>query len=149
MNRVLGLLSILLMLSSIVSAQSWTSKSESKLNLSGIQDFLPNKSVVAKVSDIDIKNILWSAPYEYQSRAIDSPARLRMMMADGTSLIFGIVRYDMQEPLLAARFNNIRTFKGICLSDKKIRARLDYTVHGMRAVINAPNQHIYIEHYKR
>ena len=149
MNRVYGLLFILLMLSSIVSAQSWTSKSESKLNLSGIQDFLPIKSVVAKVSDIDIKNILWSAPYEYQSRAIDSPARLRMMMADGTSLIFGIVRYDMQEPLLAAKFNNIRTFKGICLSDKKIRARLDYTVHGMRAVINAPNQHIYIEHYKR
>lgn len=137
------------MLSSMVSAQSWTSKSEARLNLSGIQDFHPTKYVVANVSDVDIKNILWSAPYENQSRAIDSPARLRLMMADGSTLSFGIVRYDMQEPLLAAKFDNIRTFTGICLSDKKIRARLDYTVHGLRAVINAPNQHVYIEQYKR
>ena len=120
MNRVLGLLSMILMLSSMVSAQSWTSKSEARLNLSGIQDFHPTKYLVANVSDVDIKNILWSAPYENQSRAIDSPTRLRLMMADGSTLSFGIVRYDMQEPLLATKFDNIRTFKGICLSDKKI-----------------------------
>ena len=149
MKKILGLLSILLVLSNISLAQSWTTQSESTLNLTGIQDFHPNKSVVANVSDVDIKNILWSAPYEHQSRAIDSPARLKLMMADGTTMSFGIVRYDMQEPALSAKFDNIRTFKGISLSDKRIRVRLDYTVHGLRAVINSPGQHVYIEHYKR
>ncbi len=137
------------MLSSIVSAQSWTSEEEDKLELTGIQDFYPTKYKVAKVSDVDIKSILWSAPYEDESIAIDSPARLRLMMADGTTMTFGMVRYDMQEPLLAAKFDDIRTFKGRSLSDQRIRVRLDYTVHGLRAVINAPGQHVYIEHYKR
>lgn len=149
MNRILSLLTFILMLSSMVSAQSWTSQSEEKLSFSGIQDFHPIKSIVAKVSDAEIKEILWSAPYEDQSTAIDSRAILKLMMADGRMLSFGIVRYDMQEPLLAAKFDNIRTFKGVCLSDRKIRVRLDYTVHGLRAVVNSPGSHIYIEHFKR
>ena len=149
MKKILGLSVMLCIALNITIAQSWTQVEEQNLSLSGIQDFKPTKSIIAQVSDADIKEILWSAPYEYESRAGDSPARLKLMMADGSTKSFGIVRYDMQEPLLAAKFDNIRTFKGVCLSDTKIRVRLDYTVHGLRAWINSPGNHSYIEHYKR
>jgi len=107
------------------------------------------KPVVAQVSDEEIKGILWSAPDESESRSVDSPARLNLMTADGTTRSFGIVRYDMQQPGLSAKFDNIRTFKGVCLSDPRMRVRLDYTVHGLRAWISKAGQHSYIEHYKR
>ena len=149
MHKIIYPLLLICFLSSLVQAQTWSVINERNLTINGIQDFQPQRSVVAQVSDEEIKGILWSAPDESESRSVDSPARLNLMTADGTTRSFGIVRYDMQQPGLSAKFDNIRTFKGVCLSDPRMRVRLDYTVHGLRAWISKAGQHSYIEHYKR
>ena len=149
MNRILGLFTLICVTLNVISAQSWTAVNSKSIPIEGIQDFEPTKYVIAYVSDEEIKDILWSAPYESESRAMDSPARLRLMLPDGSTQSFGMVRYNMQQPALAAKFDDIRTFKGVSLSDTKIRVRLDYTVHGLRAWISSPGNHAYIEHYKR
>lgn len=138
-----------LVVTSIVCAQEWNIIQENNIERSGIRDFNPTNYIVASVNDDEVKSILWSAPHESGTIAKESPARLKMLMMDGSTESFGIVRYDMMEEGLQAHFPNMGTFKGVSLTNNRNRVRITYTVHGLRATISTPAGKSYVEHYQR
>lgn len=130
--------------------QSWTQVDDSSIPQRGKRNINPQKYVTAFVDDGAIKDILWSAPQELQfDPKSDEHTLIDIMMADGSIEEFSIVQYQMMEPGLARRYDDIRTFHGLSTSDPSRRIRINYTVHGLRATITDENGQTYIDHFQR
>jgi subtilisin-like proprotein convertase family protein len=131
-------------------SQSWIQVESSSIPLFGQRNINPQKFVTAYVDDSEIKDILWSAPQELQfNPKSDQPTLLNIMLADGSTDEFSIVQYQMMEPELAKKFDHIRTFHGLSTTNPVRRIRINYTVHGLRALISDENGQTYIDHFQR
>lgn len=131
-------------------SQSWTQVDHTSIAQRGQRNINPQRFITATVDDSTIKDILWTAPQELQfDSKSDQPTLLNVMMADGNMDEFSIVQYQMMEPELASKFDDIRTFHGLSTSDPTRRIRINYTVHGLRAVITDENGQTYIDHFQR
>ena len=130
--------------------QSWRTVDQRTIPLLGKRNINPEVYKTAEVNDSEIRDILWTAPDELTfDPNRDQPTLLNVMMADGTMDEFSIVRYQMMEPDLAKRYDDIRTFHGLSTSNDNRRIRINYTVHGLRAVITDENGQTYIDHFQR
>ena len=55
----------------------------------------------------------------------------------------------MLEPELAAKYPNIRNFRGIGVDDPTASLRFDWTARGFRAVLRKDGQQIFVDPYTR
>ncbi|MDF1697308.1 MAG: zinc-dependent metalloprotease family protein [Saprospiraceae bacterium] len=145
---------IMLVLISMVTlplfGQNWTPKDAKSIPLLGERNINPQKFTAAQVNDDAVKEILWSAPNEIDfNPKTDQATVLRVMLADGSLDDFSIVRYQMMEPNLAMKYDQIRTFHGRSTTNPVRRIRINYTVHGLRAVITDESGQTYIDHFQR
>jgi len=148
--RSLGIFIFVSVFSLPLFSQSWIQVDDKSIPLLGKRNINPDKFITANVNDTEIKDILWSAPDELKFNPnTDKPTLINVMMADGTMDEFSIVRYQMMEPGLASRYDNIRTFHGLSTSNSVRRIRINYTVHGLRATITDENGQTYIDHLQR
>jgi subtilisin-like proprotein convertase family protein/predicted Zn-dependent protease len=131
-------------------SQNWDQIDISSISQLGVRNINPDRSVTAYVDDLEIKEILWTAPQELNFNPnTDKHTFINIMDADGNIIEFSIVQYQMMEPGLAKRYDHIRTFHGICSSNPSKRIRINYTVHGLRAVITDGKGQTYIDHLQR
>jgi len=131
-------------------SQSWTQVDQSSIPQRGKRNINPERFITAIVDDAAIKDILWTAPQELQfDPKSDQPTLINVMMADGSTDEFSIVQYQMMEPGLASRYDDIRTFHGLSTSNPVRRVRINYTVHGFRATITDESGQTYIDHFQR
>ena len=140
---------LLIFFSTNTNAQRWTKMGKSPVAEKGIKDIVPDDYLLVKVDDEAIKDILWSAPQEKNVSPSKSTTLLSVMDYNGQLTDFSIVEYDMMEIALKLKFPNIKTFIGVAKGNKKKTIRIDYTVHGLRAVINDDGHKTYIDHYQR
>lgn len=146
----LGLLFVILLSSVSLYSQNWSQVDLSSVEQRGARNISPQQQISAFVNDTEIKEILWKAPQELDfDSSSTKPTLLNVMLADGTIDEFSIVQYQMMEPGLAAKYSEIRTFHGISTSDPVRKIRINYTVHGFRAVITDESGQTYIDHLQR
>jgi len=84
-----------------------------------------------------IERVLGEAPVEFTAAAAN-PATLTIPNPDGTFESFAIVESSILEPELAAKFPNIKTYRGQGIDNPASTIRLDYTTQGFHAQVLAP-----------
>ncbi len=140
---------ILLLCANALFAQTWTAIDPANIPATGKRDIQPQKGMTYQLDQAGMKNMLWSAPYEYAQSATSSNTIILVGLADGTADQFRMVQYDMMEAPLAAQYTGIKTFRGISVSNPYRTIRADWTVNGFRAVISDLEGKTYIDHYQR
>ncbi len=148
--RTIFVLTLVVFIINILTAQSWEMISESEVAIKNILDIIPEKFKVYKIDDKELKRKLWQAPKEGSSSLNSSDCIINVGMADGSIEQFKIMQYEMMEPELAQQYPEIRTFYGLSVQDNLMSIRIDYTLQGFRAVVTSPELgQIYIDHFQR
>ena len=147
-HRILFVLSLLLSIQAGM-AQTWTAVEPDNLNRTGSRDIIPQKFKTFNVDPLAIREVLWQSPHETTTRIRESEALLRVGLADGSIDVFRIVEFDMMEDVLKQKYPEIRTFRGVSISDHNRSIRIDWTYNGFRAVIRDGNGMTYIDPFQR
>ena len=117
-------------------AQSWSPVDPQNILPMGKRDIIPQECVIYQMDYQLMKTKLWSAPYEYAQSLMSSNTIITVGLADGSADMFRIVQYDMMEAPLAAQYTDIKTFRGVSISNPYRVIRADWTKNGFRAVIS-------------
>lgn len=130
-------------------AQSWSPVDPQNIIPMGKRDIIPQEYVIYQMDYQLMKTKLWSAPYEYAQSLMSSNTIITVGLADGSADMFRIVQYDMMEAPLAAQYTDIKTFRGVSISNPYRVIRADWTKNGFRAVISDLDGKTYIDPYQR
>ncbi len=148
--RIRGILFFILIVAFQVKSQQWNIVNPNNTVDKGIKDIQPDKYILYNMDDETMRSLLWSAPSESDIDVSKSNTTISVGMPDATKELFRVVRYDMMEPELAAKFPEIGTFYGVSVINPLKSIRIDYTIQGFRAVISSPEDgKIFIDHYQR
>jgi hypothetical protein len=93
--------------------------------------------------------MLSQAPQESARTEISSDALISLPMPDGTQAQFRFVESPVMHPDLAARFPEIKTYRGRGVDDPTATVRFDLTPAGFHAQVLSTKGAIYIEPYLR
>jgi len=130
-------------------AQQWILIDPQDIPPMGQRDITPNTCMTYQIDPDELKQVLWSAPQEYVQNVISSLILLKVGMPDGSIDVFRIVRYDMMEAGLAASYTDIRTFRGVSMSNPYRTLRADWTHDGFRALIRDDQGSMFIDPFQR
>lgn len=130
-------------------AQKWIIAKESKIIDKGIKDITPQVYTLYELDDQEMKSLLWSAPEEDNTDVRQSNVVINIGLPEGNIESFRVVRYQMMQPELSSKYDEIRTFYGISAIDGYMSVRIDYSIHGFRAVVSSPEGKIFIDHCQR
>lgn len=137
-------------ITSFTHGQNWQVTNISEIDDLGIKDIEPQTYTLYSVEDNEIHRILWSAEQESTMDVYNSSTIISVGLPNNTIENFKIVRYEMMESELSAKYKDIRTFYGVSIINSSKRIRIDYTDHGFRAVISSPGEDkIFIDHFQR
>ena len=100
-----------------VKAQEWSIVSPRDVQAIGTRSLVPNRFVLTRVDDTELKRILWSSPLESQQRRSGNSNNMTIMLSDGSTDVFSLLEYNMMEEELASKFPDIKTFIGKSKSD--------------------------------
>lgn len=93
--------------------------------------------------------LLGKAPQEAVQPLASSAALILLPMPDGTQAQFRFVESPVMHPDLAARFPEIKTYRGRGVDDPAATVRFDLTPSGFHAQILSPQGAVYIEPHLR
>jgi len=96
-----------------------------------------------------LRALLSKAPKESAQTPISSGALISLPMPDGRQAQFRFVESPVMQPDLAARYPEIKTYRGWGVDDPAARVRFDLTPAGFHAQILSPRGAAYIEPYLR
>jgi len=94
-----------------------------------------------------LTHLLRQAPMEFTEAAYRNQVILHLPMPDGTFKRFRIEESPVMEPKLAARFPDVRMYRGQGVDDTTATARFGWTPLGFHAVILSFQGPIYINPY--
>ncbi len=140
---------ILFLCASTAFGQAWTPVDPQSIIVTGRRDITPQECITYHMDYVKMKTLLWGAPYEYTQPPTTSNTIIMIGLADGTMDLFRIVQYDMMEAPLAAQYTDIKTFRGVSISNPYRTIRADWTVNGFRAVISDLEGKTYIDPFQR
>jgi len=97
--------------------------------------------------DIDqLKYVLKKAPMEYGPRN-EKPLRISFPMPDGSIQEFDVKESPVFAPALAAKYPNIKSFKGVGVDNRLLSIRFDYSLNGFHGAIHTLEGQVYIDPY--
>ena len=149
-SRFLGISLVFCLLSfTRIGAQQWVLVDDRSVPGTGQRDIIPALYKTYQINADDVYRVLWSAPEESNLDIALSTAILNVGLADGKTDQFRMVRYDMMEKGLAEKYPNLRTFRGISVSNPFRTIRADWTTDGFRAVIRDEEGAMFIDPLQR
>ena len=147
--RVIFSVVILCLFQNISFAQFWQIVDKQEVENKGLKEIIPTTFVLYNLADEDMKSILWTAPLERDVDVRNSNVIINVGLPTGKIETFKIVEYSMMEAGLAIRYPDFKTFYGVSTVNPLTSIRIDYTLHGFRAVIRSEQGKIFIDHYQR
>lgn len=129
------------------SQNYWSPFPEEDIPQSGPRYIVPNKYNTAVLDTTLLLAVLRQAPHENDVSPYDSPAILPVITPEGGLIHFRVVRYDMMEPGLAARYPGIMTFLGVSTGRNPYFIRFDWTARGFHAAFTSPRGKVFIDPY--
>ena len=144
-------MTLVILLSYVIpsSAQSWVPVDPQTIPVTSIREIIPQTYVTYQMDYATMKSILWTAPYDYVQQAGTSNTQIMVGLADGSADYFRMVQYEMMEAPLAAQYTDIKTFRGISVSNPYRTIRADWTKNGFRAVISDLDGKTFIDPFQR
>lgn len=109
----------------------------------------PSSYLTFRLNTDALASTLRQAPMEFTEAAKNSQAVISLPLPDGTYSRFRLAESPMMEPELAARFPEIKTYRGQGIDDPTATTRFDVTPTGFHAVLLSANGTVYIEPYAR
>ncbi|MBK8700811.1 MAG: T9SS type A sorting domain-containing protein [Saprospiraceae bacterium] len=106
--------------------------------------FLPKKFSILELDYHAFQNDLLRAPEE--SQAGRNVPTISLPTPEGEVITFNVFSSPVMEPLLAAKYPSIKSYKAWS-NDKKYVARFDLSPYGLRASIRGEKGEIYIDPY--
>ncbi|HMO39974.1 MAG TPA: M12 family metallo-peptidase [Saprospiraceae bacterium] len=96
--------------------------------------------------DLDqLKTQLRQAPLEFTRNAERRPLLIALPLPAGGQEVFAVVESPIMEPELAARYPNVKTYKGQGVHNRFMNLRFDLSERGFYATINTLRGQIYID----
>ncbi|NJL76385.1 MAG: hypothetical protein HC892_16560 [Saprospiraceae bacterium] len=130
--------------------QFWESITENEVvNVEGIRELFPNRPNYLKLNINRLRQLLQQVPNETNVALTESPIKFSIPLPNGVKVTFKVVSYDMLEPSLAARFPDIKNFKGVAIDDPTCTLRFDWTGRGFRGMIRWKGELIFVDPYTR
>src|SRR5215208_1048409 len=106
----------------------------------------PDKYRSLTLDTIHLQTLLQKAPREFTRTAAGSgDAIVSLPMPDGTFMRFEIEESPIMEPALAARFPEIRTFRGQSIDGTPATTRFDWTPQGLHVILLTTRGTVLIE----
>mgnify|MGYP002651368461 CR=1 FL=1 len=121
------------------------------MSTTGNRVIIPDAFRTSSLNVNAMKDFLWSLPSEnnFINNRSAAPV-ISLPMPDGSTARFRVWESSIQEPGLAAKFPEIKTFAGQGIDDPYATIRFDYNPYfGFSAQILSPNGRIYIDPYAR
>ena len=88
-----------------------------------------------RLNSLAMRRLLEQAPAESLRAADERSLELPLPMPDGSMIRFSVVQSPVLEPLLAAKYPEIRTFTGQSIDDPTVTMRCDLTPLGFHATV--------------
>ncbi len=119
------------------------------LNTTGQRVIVPQKFRTSSLNVQAMKDFLWSLPEEKTVFNTRQSPVISIPMPDGTTARFNVWESSIQEPGLAAKFPDIKTFLGQGIDDRYATIRMDFGPNGFHAQVLSANGSYYIDPYAR
>ncbi len=97
-----------------------------------------------QLNEAALASLLADAPMEFTEAAKDPRNEITLPMPDGSFARFRFVESPIMEPELAARFPEIKTYRGWGIDDPAARTRFDRTGDGFHAIVFSPKGSSYV-----
>ncbi len=154
---VAALLALLIIPSAAVAQvpgdQLWSDVDDAFLKATTERDVVPQRYRTVALDIAALEQILASAPLEHGRDLTKPPGSdevlLSLPLPDGDFGRFSIVEAPIMEPGLAARFPQLKTYRGQGVGDPTATVRFDLTPAGFHAMILSPAGRVYIDPYGR
>ncbi|MEE9440184.1 MAG: zinc-dependent metalloprotease family protein [Saprospiraceae bacterium] len=110
---------------------------------------LPSKFEAYKLDFGQIKSKLTAAPKENFNRSDIDGLLIDLPLPNGKIETFEVFYSSVMAPGLAARYPNIKSYKGVSVNDRSMNVRFDYGTYGFHAAIHSPKGIYYIDPYTK
>ena len=130
---------------------AWRDFDDAALREDGRRVLVPLRYRAVALDRDALHEALAQAPLEFTADAADKALSVvvALPMPDGTSLRFRVEESPIMEPGLAARFPDIKTYRGQGLDDGTATTRFGWTSAGFHAIVLAERGTVYIDPYRR
>ncbi len=129
--------------------QIWQDASETSFAVKGERQIFPQKYRTLRLNKEALRNLLLTAPREFSESAKESNVILSLPLPDGSFSRFKIVDSPIMPDELAAKFPDIKTYRGQGIDDPSAVTRFDITPKGFHALILRSGTSIYIDPYSK
>jgi Metallo-peptidase family M12B Reprolysin-like len=110
---------------------------------------VPKSYRIMRLNQAARAELLGRAPLEFSKAAGETQVVIALPMPNKTFSRFRIEESPIMEPSLAARFPEIKTYRGKGIDDPTATLRFDWTPAGLHAVILSAHATVFIEPYTR
>lgn len=131
----------------VTAANLWQDVAESALDRTAQREIVPARYRTVRLNAPALTGLLAQAPQEFTSAAQAKQVILDLPLPTGDTGRFRIEESSIMEPALAAKFPEIKTYRGQGLDDRTATVRFDVTPHGFHAQVLAESGTFYIDPY--
>lgn len=105
----------------------------------------PNSFIGVSLNTNQLRVLLQQAPMEFTVAAAQSPLVINIPLADGSFARFGIVQSTVMDPVLAAKYPDIKTYSGQGIDDPAAILKMSLSPIGFHGMILSPNGSVFID----
>lgn len=127
----------------------WQDVDERLIELTGQRQIVPQKYRTLRLDVDALRKVLGSAPAEFSREARTQETILTLPLPDGGFSRFRIEDSPIMHPDLAARYPEIKTYRGQGIDDPTAMLRFDLTPQGFHAQILRAGTSVYIDPYAK
>ncbi|MBX3283295.1 MAG: carboxypeptidase regulatory-like domain-containing protein [Acidobacteria bacterium] len=130
--------------------QLWTLKDDARLSKRPAERWvIPTHYNTYSLDLSGMKDVLTTAPMEFTRQAGSQPTVISLPMPNGKFEAFSIEESPVMEPGLAARFPDLKTYRGQGIDDPTATLRFDVVPTGFHAIILRAAGTVFIDPYAR
>lgn len=139
--------SLFLTQTTIAQRNNWTPAIESKIEITGLRQIIPQTYRCFELDFSAFKTALSVAPSDKLVNASNSPVIIELPLPDGSINRFRVVESPVMEESLAAAYPDIKTYSIKGIDDIYANGKLDITPFGVHAMVFSVNGDFFIDPY--